>query len=88
MGRRRRRGVSRCETASSFLRPAHEQDPSVPVNWARYSWAMSSLRCPLAKSTQGGPWSRANRCTAFSNASVIRARGAVEAMGNLSWRCT
>jgi hypothetical protein len=34
------------------------------------------------------PLSRANRCTAKENASVIFASGAVEALGNPYRRCT
>ncbi|HUH72457.1 MAG TPA: hypothetical protein VLZ05_28600 [Mycobacterium sp.] len=60
----RRRSV-RNSLVFSCARPTNAT-PSVPVNRARCSWAMSSLRCPLAKSTQASPWSRANRCTALA----------------------
>ena len=48
----------------------------------------SSLRWPLAKSTQGTRWSRANRRIAAENESVTLPSGAVEAIGNPSWRWT
>jgi hypothetical protein len=47
----------------------------------------SSLRCPLANSTQGSRLTVAKRCTAVLNASVILASGAVEAIGNPNCRC-
>ena len=46
----------------------------------------SSLRWPLPKSTHGTCWSRAKRCIAAANASVIFPSGAVEAIGRPSWR--
>ena len=58
------------------------------VNAARCSCMTSSLRWPLAKSTHGTCCSRAKRCTAAPNPSVILAKGAVEAIGNPSCRCT
>jgi hypothetical protein len=48
----------------------------------------SSLRSPLTKSTHGTPTSRANRRIAVANPSEIVPNGAVEAIGNPSWRCT
>ena len=48
----------------------------------------SSLRWPLTKSTHGTRWSRAKRRIAAVNASVIFPSGAVEAIGNPSWRWT
>ena len=71
----------------SWARPTNNT-PSVAVNRAKCSCITSSLRCPLAKSTHGSRWSRANRCTALSNALVMRASGAVEAIGNPNCRCT
>ena len=47
---------------------------------------MSSLRCPLAKSTHGTCCSRAKRRIPAENASVIFPNGAVDAIGNPSWR--
>jgi hypothetical protein len=46
----------------------------------------SSLRWPLTKSTHGTRCSRANRRIAALNPSVIFPSGAVEAIGNPSWR--
>ena len=71
----------------SCARPMNST-PSVPVKSARCSCITSSLRCPLAKSTQGTPLTRAKRCTAVLNASVIFASGAVEAIGNPNCRWT
>ena len=59
--------------------------PSVPVKPARYSWATSSLRCPLAKSTHGIPQLAANDRTDLVNASLTGASAAVEATGLPSW---
>jgi len=42
----------------------------------------------LAKSTHGTCWSRAKRCIASLNPSLILPSGAVEAIGSPSCRCT
>ncbi len=60
--------------------------PSVPVKPARYSWATSSLRSPLAKSTHGIPQLAAKDRTDLLNASLTGASAAVEATGlPISW---
>ena len=56
--------------------------PPAAVNAAKCSCATSSLRWPFTKSTHGTPASRAKRCTAPVNPSVILASGAVEGTGN------
>ena len=71
-----------------LLRPAHEQHPLGAAEPRQVLVHDIVLAWPLAKSTHGSRWSRANRCTAALNASVIRASGAVEAIGNPSRRCT
>ena len=45
------------------------------------------LALPLVKSAHGSRWSRANRYTTLSNASVMRASDAVEAIDNPNCRC-
>ena len=60
--------------------------PSVPVKPARNSCATSSLRWPLAKSTQGIPQLAAKDRMALVNASLSGASAAVEATGLPSWR--
>ncbi len=59
---------------------------SVPVNRDRYSCATSSLRWPLAKSTQGICRLAAKARTALVNPSLTGASAAVEATGLPSCR--
>ena len=80
----RRRSVRNNEVFSC-ARPMNNT-PSSAVNRARWACMTSSLRWPLPNSTQGTWCSRAKRCIAAANASVIFPSGAVEAIGSPSWR--
>src|SRR3984893_10877217 len=60
--------------------------PSVPWNWARYSRATSSLRCPLAKVSRGICWRRTKSSTAATKSLLMGSMRADEAKVCPRWK--